>query len=330
MLDLKAQIGNKGPALKSKAFTLYNAGLYDFSRLKELPWPEWRRFALTLFSCRDAPQSIGGIHFDGTLKGCPVQVFDHRQQGGAMVTEDTLRSIHEAAGSRVGSRIFIIAPSLAFGFQQDYVQLDDVRYYALRIPYSIIHELHQREFTALRQPADELAVNETVDAVGFDFIRTPELEYRVGHEGRRDGVGERAFIRIQRFISEALVREPVKKRGNRETLSMVMLDYNYDADSDVFRFADVFYADAIEAAGWRVCFPAERLGRRLMAIFIDIYGNEARVVIPSAEFGIPDVQEGVATAQAEKVKRVPVAKEKPAVASRTKRAKAAARKVARA
>jgi hypothetical protein len=131
----------------------------------------------------------------------------------------------------------------------------------LRIPYSIIHELHQREFTALRQPADELAVNGTVDAVGFDFIRTPELEYRVGHERRAEGIGEQAFIRIQRFVSEALVREPVKKRGNRETLSMIMLDYDYDAETDVFRFADVFYADAIEAAGWKVCFPAERLAR---------------------------------------------------------------------
>jgi hypothetical protein len=38
------------------------------------------RFALTLFSCRDEPRSIGGIHFDGTLKASPVQVFDHWQQ----------------------------------------------------------------------------------------------------------------------------------------------------------------------------------------------------------------------------------------------------------
>jgi len=137
LLNLKAGIGNKGPPHKAKPFTLYNAGLYDFSRLKELPWADWRRFALTLFGCKDAPHTIGGIRFDGTLKACPVQVFDHRQQGGASVTEETLRSIHEAAGSRIGTRMFIIAPSLAFTFQQDYIQIDEVRYYALRIPYSI-------------------------------------------------------------------------------------------------------------------------------------------------------------------------------------------------
>lgn len=36
-----------------KPFTLYNAGLYDFSKLKELPWESWQFFALQLFQCRD-------------------------------------------------------------------------------------------------------------------------------------------------------------------------------------------------------------------------------------------------------------------------------------
>ena len=67
MLSLRAEIGNKGPQLPAKAFTLFNAGLYDFTRLKELSWEDWRRFSLTLFGCIDEPHSIGGIHFDGTL-----------------------------------------------------------------------------------------------------------------------------------------------------------------------------------------------------------------------------------------------------------------------
>ncbi|MDQ3252643.1 MAG: site-specific DNA-methyltransferase, partial [Acidobacteriota bacterium] len=39
MLNLRSEIGNKGKALKAKPFTLYNAGLYDFSSLRQLPWP---------------------------------------------------------------------------------------------------------------------------------------------------------------------------------------------------------------------------------------------------------------------------------------------------
>ena len=284
LLNLKKEIGHNGAPLKAQPFTLYNAGLYDFARLKELPWPDWRRFALTLFGCQDEPQRIGGIQFDGTLKACPVQVFDHRHKGGVTISEETLRSIHEAAGSRIGRRVFIIAPSLAFEFQQDYIQIDDVRYYALRIPYSIIHELHQREFTALKQPIDEMAVNSMVDAVGFDFIKTPELDYSVGR-GNSDGeLLEEAFIRINSFYSDAVVRELLQKRGNRETLSMVMLDYDFDAAADVFDLDEVFYAGAVEAADWEVRFPPNRLGEKIMAVFVDIYGNEARVVIPSTDF----------------------------------------------
>ena len=220
---------------------------------------------------------------DGYLKGASVLVFNHQKQPGVRIDEETIRSLHEALGSRVGSRMFIIAPALTFDFQQDYLDLDDVRYYALRIPYSIIHELHQREFTALKQPADELAVNDTVEAVGFDFIRTPELEYECGVNQRDGELLPEAFIRIKTFKSEAVVREPLRKKGNRETLSTVMLDYDYNGD--VFDLDAVFFADAIEKAGWEVRFPVESVGGQVMAVFIDIYGNEAREVIPGERLG---------------------------------------------
>jgi DNA methylase len=283
MLNLRQEIGNKGRAVKPKPFTLYNAGLYDFSRLRELPWESWRFFALQLFQCRDEPHKIGGIALDGYLKGASVLVFNHQKQPGVRIDEETIRSLHEALGSRVGSRMFIIAPALTFDFQQDYIDLDDVRYYALRIPYSIIHELHQRDFTALKQPADELAVNDTVEAVGFDFIRTPELEYECGVNQRNGELLPEVFICIKTFKSEAVVREPLRKKGNRETLSMVMLDYDYNGD--VFDLDAVFFADPIEKAGWEIRFPVESVGEQVMAVFIDIYGNEAKEVIPGERLG---------------------------------------------
>jgi len=286
LLNLHREIGEKGPALKPKPFALYNAGLYDFSKLKELPWDAWRFFALQLFQCRDEPHKIGGIQLDAYLKGSSVLVFNHQKQPGVRIDEETIRSVHEALGSKVGSRIFVIAPALVFDFQQDYLTLDGVRYYALRIPYSIIHELYQREFAALKQPADELAVNDTVDAVGFDFVRRPELEYEAGANKHKGELIEEGFIKIKTFKSEAVVREPVRKKGNRETLSMVMLDYDFDSKSDVFAFDAVFYAEAIEKANWEVRFPVKAIGNQVMAVFVDIYGNEAREVIPASRFGV--------------------------------------------
>jgi len=284
MLNLRKEIGNKGKKLKSKPFTLYNAGLYDFSKLKELPWDSWRFFALQLFQCREEPHTIGGISLDGYLKGASVLVFNHMKELGVRIDEETVASLHEALGSRVGNKLFIVAPALTFDFQQDYIDLGDVRYYALRIPYSIIHELHQREFTALKQPSDEMAVNDTVEAVGFDFIRTPELKYKAGLERKKDEQFEHGFIKITTFKSEAVVREPYKKKKNLETLAMVMLDYNYDEKSQVSGLNDIFYADAIENDGWKVRFQIENLGKKIMAVFIDIYGNEARVLMDMEEF----------------------------------------------
>jgi DNA modification methylase len=285
MLNLCKEIGNKGAKLKHKPFTLFNAGLYDFSQLRRLPWEDWRFFALQLFQCRDEPHKVGGIAFDGFRQGADVMVFNHFEHKDAAIGEETIQEIHEAVGSRVGGKVFIIAPALTFDFQQDYIELNRVRYYALRIPYSIIHELHRREFTALKQPADEMAVNDTVEAVGFDFIRTPELEYKLGKAKPKGELFEQAFIEIETFRSDAMVREPFQKKGNRETLSMVMLDFDYDEESQVFDLDEVQYADAIEKAEWKVVFRPDTLGKKMMAVLVDIYGNEARILIDASEFG---------------------------------------------
>jgi len=86
------------------------------------------------------------------------------------------------------------------------------------------------------------------------------------------------------------VREPLRKKGNRETLSTVMLDYDYNGD--VFDLDRVFFADTIEKMGWEVRFPVESVGSQVMVVFIDIYGNEAREVILSDRLG-----KGVAVAE---------------------------------
>ena len=87
MLNLTKGSATKDP-VNPKPFTLYNAGLYDFSKLKELAWDAWRFFALQLFQCRDEPHRIGGIQLDGYLKGSSVLVFNHQKQPGVRIDED--------------------------------------------------------------------------------------------------------------------------------------------------------------------------------------------------------------------------------------------------
>jgi site-specific DNA-methyltransferase (adenine-specific)/adenine-specific DNA-methyltransferase len=281
MLNLREKIGTKGKHLPPKPFTLYNAGLYDFSKLKRLPWQDWRFFALRLFQCRDDPHTVGGVELDGYRGGDDVLVFNHLLGGGVVLDYGFIDDLHNQIGGKVGAQFFIIAPAASVLFLEDYIDKGRTRYYVLRIPYSIINELHTRDFEAITQPVDESQVNETVEAVGFDFIRLPEVvcEYLVGP--REGELINEAIIYIKTFKSKAMAKGATQK-DNLETLSMVMVDYGYDGE--VFAQDAVFYASDIEKNGWEVRLPPGSLGQQVMIIYIDIYGNEYREIKTLADF----------------------------------------------
>lgn len=274
MLSLKSGIGNKGKSLPPKPFTLNNAGLYDFATLSQLSREDWRFFALQLFGCRNEPHEIGGLNLDGKLKGFSVLVFNHHENPKKKIDEETVQSIHAAVGKRVSTKFFIIAPRAVFDFQQDYLDYDDVRYYALRIPYSVINELHSRNFMALRQPVDETDVNDIVDAWGFDFIQPPTVTWEVGVKKRKGHGSNEACLKIKTFASRARIRGQ-EKLGGMDTFAMMMLDYDYDGK--VFALDAVFYAHQLkDCQAW---FPMDEIGDKVMVVFLDIYGNESREII---------------------------------------------------
>ena len=281
LLNLSSNIGKTGRKLKAKPFTLYNAGLYDFTQLRKLARNDWRFFALQLFECKDEPHKIGGLELDGKRKGASVLVFDHLKNAGKRIDEETIAEIHSHVGNKIGNKFYIIAPSRVFDFQQDYIDIDRIRYYALRIPYSIIHELHSREFTALEQPRDERAVNETVDAVGFDFIQPPTVEWTAGVHRHNGELPTKAFLRVCDFKSRARIRRE-DVYGGVESLSMLMFDYDYNGE--IFDLDAVFYNTELEEDKWEARFPYESLGDNVMAVFIDIHGNEAQHLIPRTKF----------------------------------------------
>lgn len=298
MLSLKEGIGQKGKPLTPKPFTLYNAGLYDFSSLRQLPWQDWRFFALQLFGCRDEPHTVGGLRLDGKRQGASVLVFDHLSQPGRRIDEETIQTIHAAVGDKVGSRFFIIAPRGVFDFQQDYIDLDDVRYFALRIPYSFINELHHREFTALKQPSDETDVNAIVDAVGFDFIRPPQVTWAAGLAEIPTKAGsatpaQHAYVQVDAFESRAYIRGQ-DTHGGLETLSLVLVDLDYDGD--IFVADQVHFAAELKANEWRIWLASDRVGAQAMVVFIDIFGNEAREIVRPEHFGLPTLAPATAAA----------------------------------
>lgn len=288
MLNLREQIGNKGKKIKPRHFTLYNAGLYDFSQLKRLPWKDWRFFALQLFQCKDELHTVGGVQLDGYRGADHVLVFNHLQHGGVILDYGFIDDLHNQVGGKVGSRFFIIAPAASVTFLEDYIDKERTRYYILRIPYSIINELHTRDFEAITQPIDENQVNETVEAVGFDFIRLPEVKCEYFIKTNKKQATNEAVIHIKTFKSKAMVKGATQK-GNLETLSMVMVDYNYDGK--VFVLDAVFYATDLKQNNWEIYLPIELLGNQTMIIYMDIYGNEYKEIKTPADFQTMKIRE---------------------------------------
>jgi site-specific DNA-methyltransferase (adenine-specific)/adenine-specific DNA-methyltransferase len=286
LLNLREEIGNRGKPLKPKPFTLYNAGLYDYKMVKDLPWDKYREFVLKLFQCRDEKYRIAGVELDGYLGRDFVMVFNYKKHKDVILDRGFIDDLHKIIGDKVGYRFFIIVPAASVMFFEDYIEKGKTKYFALRIPYSIIDELHRKGFTHIKQPIREADINDTIDAVGFDFIQIPDMECDYFVESRKgqmemDKGNKGAVIKIHKFKSNILSKKPLKFE-NRETLSMVMVDYNYD--EEIFDFDDVFYAEDIKKQKWEVRFEANKIGRQMMIIYIDIFGNEKREVKSLKDF----------------------------------------------
>jgi site-specific DNA-methyltransferase (adenine-specific)/adenine-specific DNA-methyltransferase len=254
--------------------------------IKELPWEQYRDFALKLFQCRDDKHEISKIDLDGYLGADSVMVFNYQEHKNAVMDRGFIDDLHKYIGNKIGRRFFIIAPAASVRFLEDYIEKGKTKYFVLRIPYSIIEEIHNRGFTKIKQPVSEMDVNDTVDAVGFDFIQVPAVECKYFIDNKKGqleiGKGTKeCAIKIEKFESKIISRKPLEF-ANLETLSMVMLDYDFDGE--VFDLDEVFYAEDLKKNDYEVRFAEDKVKEQIMVIYIDIFGNEKREIKTLSDF----------------------------------------------
>ena len=266
MLSLKGRIGQKGKEIKPKPFVLYNAGLYfDGGYLKGLDDEEYKKFALELFQAEEKEQVIHGFKLEGVLMNAPVHIFP---RGGAL-TEEYIDGLHDVLGKFLKERMFIIAPLNRVFFLQDYIEKDGIRYYVLRIPYSVIDELHKNQFSRPLQPVTSKDINKLIEAIGFDFIYPPQVEAKYYKTGKTL-FGE-FVIDIKKFEAVQRSKKPIEF-NNKEALSMVLIDKDYN--DKYFDMDYYFFKDQIEKEGWKVKFSADKVRDKIAIIYLDVLGNE--------------------------------------------------------
>jgi DNA modification methylase len=286
MLGLNAEIGNKGKSLKHKPFAVFNAGLYDYKAIEALDAFAYRDFMLQLFQVRDKKHQINGVEVDGTIKTRSVLLWKHKDEKNLTISEGYLQSLHDALGGKGGSIFYLIAPNSAFSFPEDRKTIGETDYRFLRIPQSIIDELIATNGASLVQPRSAGNINDTVEALAFDFIKTPSVkrtlklvkpkEEHLLNQGSKFGL-----IKISKFESKGLGKPSTEGDVSElDYLAMVMIDKDFEGK--IFNLCEVVFAEKIENG--EVYFDFEGVGSEIMAIYVDVYGNEFREVINASEF----------------------------------------------
>ncbi len=246
---------------KISPFTLYSAGLYDESKLNAFDEENWKIFAMQLWCCNIASTKIKNFEFDGNRYGSLVKVYSPHElkKINAKISIETLQSISSRVGESAGKNIVIIAPKGQFTFAEDEIEINNIIFTILRIPYSMLAK-YTEEFTAPLQPKNALSVNEAVESVGFDFIQPPTVEFEITDN----------HLIIKNFKSNSRI-----KGEESSTISMVLIDYNYDGKT--FDLDEVLFESDFKEE--KAKFDSSKIKKQAMLIFVDDSGNEKKVIV---------------------------------------------------
>ena len=277
--NTKAKKYNK-PA---RSFITCKLGMYDLGTTLNLEWNKYKHFVSQLFEYNAKEVKTSGIQFDGDKRGFPVKVFNYIEHKDSAVDYNYISELHKNIKSKRYSRVYIVAPATRVDFIADYEELDDTRYYFLKVPYEMIEELHKTPFTKSRQPRSKDDVNDIEEMKGFQFIYTPEVEC-VFKNGKKDTI-----LSVTKFISDPLNGGEM---DNFSTLSSIFVNYDYNGKEflmDDVRFWSEIESDKKENKDTKVNYdnekptsiewkiPTKLLGDMTVFIFTDIYGNDVTV-----------------------------------------------------
>lgn len=275
----------------AKSFGVVTSGLYDLGKIFALKKEEYIIFVKRLFEVDEAKiKSIGGVNLDGKRREFYVKIFPYWEVKNASVDEKYLQELHKNLGAKIDGRMYIIVPANNVHFINDYHQIGDVRYYFLKVPYQIIKELHKVQFKKLRQPQSKKQINDIDEAIGFHFIRQPEVKSEI------KATKGKITLKIKKFESAYDQDETGEKLKNFESLAMVLVDLKYNGEQ--FLMSKYFFAqdllgghdDEDEKSDDEIRkelqkrkeivieFDSTECGKEVVAIYVDIYGNEFREV----------------------------------------------------
>lgn len=274
---------------KARSFVTASLGSYDLEKTFELERKKYLEFVSGLFEIELKSFKISGFEFEGKKSNYPVIIFDYKKYKNSTIDENYLNDFHRNIGKKVGNKVYIVAPINSINFVDDFIEIDDIRYYFLKIPYHIINELHKKPFIKVRQPQSKARVNDIEEAIGFHFKRPPVVNAEVKKE--KDEIK----VIIKNFKSSELLSEKTKyekQKQDFENLSAVFIDKTYNGKA--FEMDEALFVDellpkkkkgqsiddvekelkGLSKNGVEIVLKSKEVGKKIMVIFTDIYGND--------------------------------------------------------
>lgn len=270
---------------EAKSFVTINTGHYDLEKVFNLRKEEYSNFVTKLFEIEPINKTISGIKIDGQRNdGHYTLIWQYWDFEDANLDEEYLHNLHSNIGKKVGDRIYIIAPASYVDFISDYYEIENVRYYFLKVPYHIIKELHKVEFKKFRQPQSKKNINDLDDAIGFHFMKQPEVLTEVTITEKE------VKICIKKFLSDFSEDDKGNEMSNLESLAMVLIDKDFDGNSfdlDEYYFAEDLLPKKTKKQEEVISkelknskeinlpkIPKKQCGKNIMLIYVDVFGNE--------------------------------------------------------
>lgn len=278
----------------AKPFSVIASGLYDLGKVFALQKDEYISFVKNLFEVEETKiKKISGVAIDGKKREFYVKIFPYWELKNTSIDEKYLQELYKNIGNKIDGRFYIIVPANNVDFISDYHKIGDVRFYFLKVPYQIIKELHKVQFKKLHQPQSKSQINDLDEAIGFHFIRQPEVKSEI--KILKDNI----VLKIKKFESAYSQDENGEKLANFESLAMLLVDLNYN--DDIFSMTNYFFAQDLinykpkenedeeqeeeeikkELVNKKEIikeFLRKDCGKKIMAIYVDIYGNEFREI----------------------------------------------------
>lgn len=254
---------------KYKNFITCSLGMYDLKKTFDLEWDKYCDFVSQLFDIKLSTYKIGGINFDGKKDGYNVKIWNYKEHRESSIDEEYLNGLYQNINNRVTGRIYIVAPLYAIDFLTDYYEIKGLRFYFLKIPYQLIKELHKTPFQRIMQPQTKKNINNLDEAIGFQFMKQPEVKAHIRINNNN------LTINIKEFKSQS---EGGKSYNNFETLSAVFIDSDYDGKDFILKqsyFSDELLKCKDEL---QIVISKDKVGKKIMIIYIDIYGNEFKEI----------------------------------------------------